>query len=90
MRRCPTSRERSTSHSHHQRGFHRPRRFRGIGPPRLLRARIKDDADALDPDARDTDDNVVWLEEQTAGAAMAPGAITTPAAAIPSLHSARF
>jgi hypothetical protein len=39
---------------------------------------IKDDAEALDLDALYTDDNVVWLEEETAGAAMSASQITLP------------
>jgi hypothetical protein len=37
---------------------------------------IKDDSEALDPEAAYTDDNVVWLEEQVAGALMPPGQLT--------------
>lgn len=39
---------------------------------------IKDDADALDLDAIYTDDNIVWLEEQSAGVSMPASAIMEP------------
>lgn len=45
---------------------------------------IKDDADALDTDALYTDDNILWLEEDTAGESMGEGA-PLPTSAGPAL-----
>jgi len=46
---------------------------------------IKDDTESLDTDALYTDANILWLEEETAGAAMGEGAAlpSSPGAALP-------